>query len=255
MLRVDTRLVAVTNRELSVEAAAGRFREDLYHRLNVVRINVPPLRERRDDIVFLAEHFLNHFALQYQKGTLRFTPAARLLMQEQHWPGNVRELQNRIMQAVILTEGPEIGIRELDLDAVPPEQTQECDPPSIRPQPLHGLAALEVAAARTSLCRKRRKEPSTPSFRTITASCGLARETACIAMTGYETSSFVPDPVDPTSLSNRTVRAIYEDREHTLWVGTDSGLDRFDPRTEGFSHFTHDPSNPESLSHNSVRVL
>ena len=72
---------------------------------------------------------------------------------------------------------------------------------------------------------------------------------------GYETSSFVPDPVDPTSLSNSTVRAIYEDREHTLWVGTDSGLDRFDPRTEGFSHFTHDPSNPESLSHNSVRVL
>ena len=72
---------------------------------------------------------------------------------------------------------------------------------------------------------------------------------------GYETSSFVPDPVDPTSLSNSTVCAIYEDREHTLWVGTDSGLDRFDPRTESFSHFTHDPSNPESLSHNSVRVL
>ena len=72
---------------------------------------------------------------------------------------------------------------------------------------------------------------------------------------GYETTSFVPDPSDPTSLSNSTVRAIYEDREHRLWVGTDSGLDRFDPRTEGFSHYTHDPSNPESLSHNSVRVL
>ena len=148
VLRVDTRLVAVTNRELSVEAAAGRFREDLYHRLNVVRITVPPLRERPDDILFLAEHFLEHFALQYQKSALGFTPAARVLMQEHHWPGNVRELQNRIMQAVILAEGTEIGIRQLDLDTVLPEQTQEWDRGSFRPQPqsLHGLAVSEVTA-------------------------------------------------------------------------------------------------------------
>jgi len=72
---------------------------------------------------------------------------------------------------------------------------------------------------------------------------------------GYETTSFVHDPSDPTSLSSSTVRAVYEDSEHRLWVGTDSGLDRFDPRTESFSHFTHDPSNPKSLSHNSVRIL
>jgi len=148
VLRVDTRLVAVTNRDLAVEAAAGRFREDLYHRLNVVRITVPPLRERPDDILFLAEHFLEHFAHQYQKGALRFSPPARALMQEHDWPGNVRELHNRIMQAVILAEGSEIGLRELDLDTVPPEQTQEWDRTSIQPQS-QGLAVSEVVARRS----------------------------------------------------------------------------------------------------------
>ena len=152
VLRVDTRLVAVSNRELAVEAAAGRFREDLYYRLNVVRITVPPLRERPDDILFLAEHFLERFMGQYQKGALRFTPPARVLMQEHHWPGNVRELQNRVMQAVILAEGSEIGIHQLDLDTVLPEQTQEWDMAAFQQQPQslhgHGLAVSEVAAGR-----------------------------------------------------------------------------------------------------------
>jgi diguanylate cyclase (GGDEF)-like protein len=124
---VDTRLIAVTNRELSVEAAAGRFREDLYYRLNVVRVTVPPLRERVDDILHLANHFLEHFAEQYQKAPLQFTEAALAGMLEHHWPGNVRELQNRIMQAVILSEGPEINVRELELEQGSPEQTREME--------------------------------------------------------------------------------------------------------------------------------
>ena len=124
---VDTRLIAVTNRELAVEAAAGRFREDLFYRLNVVRITVPPLRERPEDILYLAEHFLDHFASQYQKGPLRFTDHARDSLIEHTWPGNVRELSNRIMQAVILCERSEIGWRELDLESLPPEQTVEMD--------------------------------------------------------------------------------------------------------------------------------
>jgi diguanylate cyclase (GGDEF)-like protein len=124
---VDTRLIAVTNRELAVEAAAGRFREDLFYRLNVVRITVPPLRERHEDILHLAEHFLDHFARQYQKGPLRFSDHARDALIEHTWPGNVRELSNRIMQAVILSERPEIGWRELELESLPPEQTVEID--------------------------------------------------------------------------------------------------------------------------------
>jgi transcriptional regulator with GAF, ATPase, and Fis domain len=124
---VDTRLIAVTNRELAVEAAAGRFREDLFYRLNVVRITVPPLRERPEDILYLAEHFLEHYASQYQKGQLRFTDHARDSLIEHTWPGNVRELSNRIMQAVILSERSEIGWRELELESLPPEQTVEMD--------------------------------------------------------------------------------------------------------------------------------
>ena len=124
---VDTRLIAVTNRELAVEAAAGRFREDLFYRLNVVRITVPPLRERPDDILHLAGHFLDHFAAQYQKGALRFSDHARDSLIEHTWPGNVRELSNRIMQAVILSERSEIGWRELELESLPPEQTVELD--------------------------------------------------------------------------------------------------------------------------------
>jgi diguanylate cyclase (GGDEF)-like protein len=124
---VDTRLIAVTNRELAVEAAAGRFREDLFYRLNVVRITVPPLRERPEDILHLAEHFLDHFARQYQKGPLRFSDHARDSLIEHTWPGNVRELSNRIMQAVILSERSEIGWRELELETLPPEQTVEID--------------------------------------------------------------------------------------------------------------------------------
>ncbi len=124
---VDTRLIAVTNRELAVEAAAGRFREDLFYRLNVVRITVPPLRERPEDILHLAEHFLDRFASQYQKGSLRFTDHARDSLIEHTWPGNVRELSNRIMQAVILSERSEIGWRELELESLPPEQTVEMD--------------------------------------------------------------------------------------------------------------------------------
>jgi len=124
---VDTRLIAVTNRELAVEAAAGRFREDLFYRLNVVRITVPPLRERSEDILYLAEHFLDHYARQYQKGPLRFSDHARDSLVEHTWPGNVRELSNRIMQAVILSERPEIGWRELELESLPPEQTVEID--------------------------------------------------------------------------------------------------------------------------------
>ncbi len=113
--KVDIRLIAVTNRDLEEEVAAGRFRADLYYRLNVARLVVPPLRERPDDILFLARHFLKKFSLQYQKGVHQIGAEAEARLLEHRWPGNVRELQNRIMRAVILCEGPEIGMTELEL--------------------------------------------------------------------------------------------------------------------------------------------
>ncbi len=113
--RVDVRILAATNRHLASEVEAGRFREDLYHRLNVVRLEVPPLRQRPDDVLHLARHFVETFSVQYQKNVRRLTQAAEQKLLAYSWPGNVRELQNRLMQAVILCERDELDGNELML--------------------------------------------------------------------------------------------------------------------------------------------
>jgi diguanylate cyclase (GGDEF)-like protein len=113
--RVDVRILAATNRDLEEEARAGRFRFDLYHRLNVVRLTVPPLRDRPDDIGHLAEYFLSQFSSQYGKVGARLSLGAVEAIQAYGWPGNVRELQNRILQAVILLEDRSIDAAALGL--------------------------------------------------------------------------------------------------------------------------------------------
>ncbi len=118
---VDVRLVAVTNRDLEAEVAAGRFRQDLFYRLRVVHLQVPLLVERPEDVPLLVDHFIWKFAQRYGKQVRGLSPAAAALAARHSWPGNVRELENRIMQAVILGEGEEIGPQDLDLaTAVPP---------------------------------------------------------------------------------------------------------------------------------------
>jgi DNA-binding NtrC family response regulator len=118
--KVDVRVIAVTNRDLATEVTAGRFREDLFHRLNVVRLVVPPLRERPEDIPLLAQHFLEQFSIQHKKPVRRLSPAAEQTLLAYRWPGNVRELQNRIMRAVVLCEGDQIESRELELSTNAP---------------------------------------------------------------------------------------------------------------------------------------
>ncbi len=123
--RVDVRILAATNRDLASEVKDGRFREDLYYRLNVVRLEVPPLRQRPDDVLHLARHFVETFSVQYQKNVHRITPEAEQMLISYPWPGNVRELQNRLMQAVILCEADEVGTQDLMLPttgAQPPQQ-------------------------------------------------------------------------------------------------------------------------------------
>ena len=107
-LRVNVRLVAATNRDLAKAIAAGEFREDLFHRLNVVQFNLPPLRERGDDVRLLAEHFLKIFRAKMNKPVTGFTPAAIQTLQAQRWPGNVRELRNAVERALILENSREI---------------------------------------------------------------------------------------------------------------------------------------------------
>jgi diguanylate cyclase (GGDEF)-like protein len=110
---VDVRVIAATNRDLQEEVAAGRFREDLFYRLGVVQLTIPPLRERPSDIPVLAQHYIDRFSVQYQKRAPKLSPSAEAQLLEHDWPGNVRELQNRVMQAVILCRGETIGIEAL----------------------------------------------------------------------------------------------------------------------------------------------
>jgi len=107
-LRVNVRLIAATNRDIIEAIAAGDFREDLFHRLNVVQFNLPPLRDRGNDISLLAEHFLKIFRVLLGKNISSFSGAARLKLQSHRWPGNVRELRNVVERALILETGREV---------------------------------------------------------------------------------------------------------------------------------------------------
>ncbi len=107
-IRVDTRVVAASNRDLLEEVEAGRFREDLYYRLNVITVFLPPLRERREDIPELVGHFLRIYNEQNYRHVPHVEPAAMKALQEYDWPGNVRELQNYIERAVVLAPGDEL---------------------------------------------------------------------------------------------------------------------------------------------------
>ena len=110
-LRVDVRVITATNRNLPQMVAAGLFREDLYYRLNVVSIDMPPLRERKDDIQQLAMFFLRRFAGELKKRIDGLAPDALKLMMRYNWPGNIRELENAIERAVLLTEGERSPVR------------------------------------------------------------------------------------------------------------------------------------------------
>jgi NtrC-family two-component system response regulator AlgB len=122
----DVRIVAATNRDLKAEVAAGRFREDLFYRLDVIEVTLPPLRRRPRDVRPLAEHLLQFFARQTGKALSGFTSEALAAVQRYPWPGNVRELRNAIERCVILTAGPEVGLTDLPAQlAGPPARRVE----------------------------------------------------------------------------------------------------------------------------------
>jgi len=118
-IKVDVRLVAATNKDLVTEVREKRFREDLYYRLNVVHIEMPPLRLRGQDVVVLAEHFLRKFARENHRQIDGLSPVARSKLMSHRWPGNVRELENAMERAVVFSEGNIVEAEALPFDAAP----------------------------------------------------------------------------------------------------------------------------------------
>jgi DNA-binding NtrC family response regulator len=130
-LKVDVRLIAATNRDLRAALEEGTFREDLYYRLNVVAIDIPPLRDHKEDVPALAEFFLQKFARESNKKMEAITPAAIKLLTDYHWPGNVRELQNIIERGVTLSTGSKLDVADIYLDS--PSQRAAAGPAPVIP--------------------------------------------------------------------------------------------------------------------------
>ena len=119
LIKVDVRIISATNKDMKKAIASGEFREDLYYRLNVVSIELPPLRERREDIPLLAQHFLKKFTIENQKEITGFSPEATDFLLKYEWPGNVRELENTIERAVILAQNPSIKMADMSQENMP----------------------------------------------------------------------------------------------------------------------------------------
>jgi transcriptional regulator with GAF, ATPase, and Fis domain len=142
-LRVDVRLIAATNRDLSGMVQSGQFREDLYYRLNVVSIEMPPLRERKEDIVPLAHSFIRKFALELKKKIEGLDPDAQKLLMRYNWPGNIRELENTIERAMLLAEGRAIGGEDLRIGETSPGGMGREQAPIVKIPPT-GIALEEI---------------------------------------------------------------------------------------------------------------
>jgi len=132
-IRVDARVVAATNQPLEKAMQEGRFRRDLFYRLQVVEIRIPPLRDRREDVPMLADHFLKRFVKETARKIRGFTPAAVDKMAKYNWPGNVRELRNVIERAVALARGPlldaaDIWLSALEISGPAPPVTDHFEP-------------------------------------------------------------------------------------------------------------------------------
>ncbi|HXZ46888.1 MAG TPA: sigma-54 dependent transcriptional regulator [Pseudolabrys sp.] len=161
-VKVDVRIVSATNRDLIADVKTGRFRDDLFYRLHVFPIMVPPLRSRRDDIPELARHFLTRIAAEEGKGVRAISAEGMALLMAYRWPGNVRQLENAIFRAVVLADGEEVGVDEFPQVAAQVSSDAVAAQPLIEPSPAmvaswpepNGVAtqaALPVTSARHSL--------------------------------------------------------------------------------------------------------
>jgi two-component system NtrC family response regulator len=129
-IRVDVRVVAATNRNLEEEVAKGRFRSDLYYRLNVLPIALPTLRAHAEDVPLLVEYFIDGFNTEFRKRVLGASPAAYTLLERYGWPGNVRELRNVVERAMLLSEGQRLEAKDFAALTTPAGSAEEFELPA-----------------------------------------------------------------------------------------------------------------------------
>jgi two-component system NtrC family response regulator len=151
-VQVDVRIVCATNQDLDLMMVEGRFREDLYYRLNEVTVQVPPLRERASDTVVLASFFLTRFAAEYGRAARGFSATALAALRDHPWPGNVRELENRVKRAVVMTDGPLLSAADLGFATVG-EETQSLTIRDARARAEREALQLALAQAGSNLSK------------------------------------------------------------------------------------------------------
>jgi len=151
-VQVDVRIVCATNQDLDRLMAEGRFREDLYYRLNEVTVRVPPLRERLGDVAVLASCFLRRFASEYRRPVRGFASAALAAIKDHPWPGNVRELENRVKRAVVMADGPFLSAADLGLSALG-EEPQSLGIRAARARAEREVLQLALAQAGSNLSK------------------------------------------------------------------------------------------------------
>jgi two-component system response regulator AtoC len=186
-VRVDVRVVAATNRDLEGAVGAGQFREDLFFRLNVVCITLPPLRQRREEIPLLTEYFIQKYADQYNRPPLQLGPETQRLLLEYGWPGNVRELENMVKRMVVLaTDAPirrELGLA-LGQRSFNGSSAPRCTPPQVAGMPVAGAAAAVPLAMSPAVDPLALGEPPTPcSLKEIARHAAREAERRLIART------------------------------------------------------------------------
>jgi PAS domain S-box-containing protein len=145
-IRVDVRVIAATNRDLAQAVAAGKFRQDLYYRLNVFPVALPPLRERVDDIPLLVHYFVGRYAAKIGRAITRVPPEAMRRLEAYPWPGNVRELENVIERAVILSPGPDLEVPPEAVPAVPPAASVTAESSATDPEALREVERQHIVA-------------------------------------------------------------------------------------------------------------
>jgi len=145
-LKTDVRVIAATNVDLEAAVASGRFRKDLFYRLNVINLKIPPLRERLEDIPLLALHFLDKFCLENNRPPMGFSPAAMAALKSYHWPGNVRELQNVVERAVAFCQGDTVQLTDLpdEIRHGPPVEDKMVIPVGASMEEIERLAVLHT---------------------------------------------------------------------------------------------------------------